>query len=90
MISLINKDIFLSEIKILKFSKWLISAIYGIRFTIIFQIYPDSILTILSFKTKSIHIMPRSAYVLSQFLRLLPRYEFQSIVIKYKGGYHTN
>jgi hypothetical protein len=33
--------------------------------------------------------MPRSAYVLSQFLRLLPRYEFQSIVNKYKGDYHT-
>ena len=33
--------------------------------------------------------MPRSAYVLSQFLRLLPRYEFQRIVNKYKGDYHT-
>ena len=33
--------------------------------------------------------MPREAYVFSQFLRLLPRYEFQRIVDKYKGDYRT-
>ncbi|MCP4753723.1 MAG: IS4 family transposase, partial [Proteobacteria bacterium] len=33
--------------------------------------------------------MPRSPYVFSQFLDLLPRYEFQRIVNKYKGNYRT-
>lgn len=33
--------------------------------------------------------MPREAYVYSQFLRLLPRYEFQRIVDKYKGDIRT-
>ena len=33
--------------------------------------------------------MPREAYVFSQFLRLLPRYEFQRIVDKYNGDYRT-
>ncbi len=33
--------------------------------------------------------MPREAYVFSQFLRLLPRYEFQRIVEKYNGDYRT-
>jgi hypothetical protein len=33
--------------------------------------------------------MSREAYVFSQFLRLLPRYEFQRIVEKYNGDYRT-
>ena len=33
--------------------------------------------------------MPNPPYVFSQFLDLLPRYEFQSIVHKYKGDYRT-
>lgn len=33
--------------------------------------------------------MPSPPYVFSQFLDLLPRYEFQSIVHKYKGDYRT-
>jgi IS4 transposase len=33
--------------------------------------------------------MPQQPYVFSQFLSLLPRYEFQRIVNKYKGDYHT-
>jgi len=33
--------------------------------------------------------MPREAYVFAQFLRLLPRYEFQRIVDKYNGDYRT-
>ncbi len=33
--------------------------------------------------------MPQEAYVFSQFLRLLPRYEFQHIVDKYNGDYRT-
>ncbi len=73
------------------------SARSGMFLIILFRIYPDSILTIISlvelnihnFKTKSIKIMPRRAYVLSQLLRLLPRYEFQLIVNKYKGDFHT-
>ena len=85
------------EIKILKSLNWPFSARSGMFLTIVFIIYPDSILAVTSlvrlnnhcFKTKSIKIMPRHAYVLSQFLRLLPRYEFQRIVNKYKGDYHT-
>lgn len=34
-------------------------------------------------------IMPRRPYVFAQFLNLLPRYEFQRIVNKYKGDYRT-
>ena len=33
--------------------------------------------------------MPREAYVFAQFLRLLPRYEFQRIVEKHHGDYRT-
>ncbi|MCP4379634.1 MAG: IS4 family transposase [bacterium] len=33
--------------------------------------------------------MSREAYVFAQFLRLLPRYEFQRIVDKYNGDYRT-
>ena len=33
--------------------------------------------------------MSREAYVFAQFLRLLPRYEFQRIVEKYNGDYRT-
>jgi hypothetical protein len=33
--------------------------------------------------------MARHSYILSQFLRLLPRYEFQLIANKYKGDYHS-
>ena len=88
---------FLFEIKFSKSLNWPFSARSGMFLTAVFIIYPDSILAITSlvrlnnhsFKTKSIKIMPRHAYVLSQFLRLLPRYEFQRIVNKYKGDYHT-
>ncbi len=88
---------FLFEIE---FSKSLIlpfSTRSGMFLTILFRIYPDSILTIISlaglnihrFKRESIKIMPRHPYVLSEFLKLLPRYEFQRIVNKYKGDFHT-
>ena len=33
--------------------------------------------------------MPNRQYVFAQFLDLLPRYEFQSIVNKYKGDFRT-
>ncbi|WP_353740619.1 DUF4372 domain-containing protein [Desulfoferrobacter suflitae] len=33
--------------------------------------------------------MPRHPYVLGQFLRLLPRYEFQRIVNKFNGDYRS-
>jgi len=97
MIKLANMDIFLFEIEFTKSLILPFSANTGMFGTIFFRIYPDSILTIISlvelnirnFKPKSINTMPRSAYVLSQFLRLLPRYEFQRIVNKYKGDYHT-
>lgn len=65
--------------------------------TIPHKIYPDSIFDAISsnglnvsiFRTKNIKVVPRQPYILSQFLRLLPRYEFQRIVNKYKGDYHT-
>jgi len=88
---------FLFEIEFSNSLELPFSARSGISLIILLKIYPDSILTIISlvelnihnFKTKSIKIMPRRAYVLSQFLRLLPRYEFQRIVNKYKGDFHT-
>ena len=95
---LLNNIRFISfEIEFSKSSKLPFSARSTIFLTIVFRIYPDSILAIISLvglhiysvKTKSINLMPRSAYVLSQFLRLVPRYEFQRIVNKYKGDYHT-
>jgi hypothetical protein len=85
------------EIRFAKFLKLPFSGRSGIFCTIVLKIYPDSILDIISlvgfdihrFRTKSIKNMPRHPYVLSQFLRLLPRYEFQGIVNKYKGDFHT-
>ena len=58
--------------------------------------FPDSIffmasvggLNVPTSETIKIIIMPRQPYVLSQFLHLLPRYEFQRIVNKYRGDYH--
>jgi hypothetical protein len=90
-------EYFLFEIE---FSNSLIlpfSARSGMFLTIVPTIYPDSILAIISlaglnihrFKRESIKNMPRHPYVLSEFLRLLPRYEFQRIVNKYKGDFHT-
>jgi hypothetical protein len=32
--------------------------------------------------------MARFSYILAQFLRLLPRYEFQRVATKYRGDYH--
>lgn len=97
MILLNNIRYFLFEIKFSKSSKLPFSANSGMSFTIFLIIYPDSILAIISlaglnihhFKTESMKDMPRQAYVLSQFLRLLPRYEFQRIANKYKGDFHT-
>jgi hypothetical protein len=97
MILVVKNDILLFEIK---FSKLQFLAGFGIVFVklIIFvRNFPGSILAIVSagelngcnFETKKIKIMPRLPYVLSQFLCLLPRYEFQPIVNKYKGDYHT-
>jgi hypothetical protein len=61
------------------------------------MVYPDSILAVVALagldlcrlRTGSIKNMPRNPYVLSQFLQLLPRYEFQRIVKKYRGDFHT-
>jgi len=97
MILMIKIGISLFEIK---FFELQFSAKFGIIFVkliILVRDLPDSILAIVSvgklngcnFETKKVKIMPRQPYVLSQFLRLLPRYEFQLIVNKYKGDYHT-
>lgn len=64
------------------------------------RFYPDSILLLYLFsrviiagiksnKDNNVKTMPRQPYVFAQFLHLLPRYEFQRIVNKYKGDYHT-
>ena len=98
MILLINNDIFLFEIKFLIFQFLARFGIVFIYSVISIRDLPDSILVVVSagglsnsnFETRNIKIMPRQPYILSQFLRLLPRYEFQLIVNKYKGDYHTN
>lgn len=67
---------------------------YNLRF------YPDSIILLYllarfiiarvkSNQDDNVKTMPRQPYVFAQFLRLLPRYEFQRIVNKYKGDYHA-
>ncbi len=97
MIIFINMGIFLSEIRFSKSSQLPFTGRSGMFLTIIIKIYPDSILAIISllglniyrFKTNSIKNMLRHPFVLSQFLQLLPRYEFQRIVNKYKGDFHT-
>ena len=58
----------------------------------IFLIYLFGRLIIAGVKSNqdnNVKTMPRQPYVFAQFLRLLPRYEFQRIVNKYKGDYHT-
>lgn len=61
-------------------------------------IKPDSILAGINIKniyffqlynTSPSDIMPRQAYIFTQFLNLLPRYDFQNIVNKYKGDYRV-
>jgi len=97
MISFINIGFFLFEIEFLKFSKLPFLGRSGILYLIVIKIYPDSMFVLglshslndRSFSSIKIKFMPRHPYVLSQFLRLLPRYEFQRIVNKYKGDYHT-
>ena len=89
-----NNRFLLFEIKLLKFP---FSVKSGMLSTIVLMVLPDSILALISlgglndpnFRKKKIKIMPHHPYVLSQFLRLLPRYEFQRIVNKYKGDFHT-
>jgi hypothetical protein len=44
---------------------------------------------LLTFHHSQIRIMSGRQYVFSQFLNLLPRYEFQRIVKKYNGDYRT-
>jgi len=97
MILFINIGFFLFGIEFLKSSKLPFSGKSGMLYLIVLKIYPDSIFVLglsyrlndRSFSQIKIKFMPRHPYVLSQFLRLLPRYEFQRIVKKYKGDYHT-
>ena len=97
MILFINMGIFLFEIEFLKFIKLPFPGKSGILYLTVLKIYPDSMfgpglshsLNDRSFSPIKIKFMPRHPYVLSQFLRLLPRYEFQRIVKKYRGDYHT-
>ena len=74
-----------SAIRFSRTSKLPFAGRSGMLLAVIIKIYPDSILAIISllglniyrFKTNSIKNMPRHPFVLSQFLQLLPRYEFQ-------------
>lgn len=50
-------------------------------------IFPDS--TCLPIHAYQVDLMARYSYILAQFLRLLPRYEFQLIANKYQGDYHS-
>ena len=67
----------------------------SILFQLNFNFYPDSILANITITYASLlqavkrteSIMPRHPYEFAQFLQLLPRYEFQSIINKYKGDY---
>ena len=94
---LYNIGIYLFGIEFSKPRKLPFSARSAMFFTIVIKIYPDSILAIISlvglnthrFITNCIKNMPHRAYILSQFMQLLPRYEFQRIVNKYKGDFHT-
>ena len=93
----INIGIYIFAIRFPKSSQLPFSGGSGMFLTITIKIYPDSILAIISllglniyrFKPDSIKNMPRHPFVLSQFLRPLTRYEFQRIVNKYKGDFHT-
>lgn len=86
-------DFFLFSIKFLSFQN---KGNPDILFPSNFIFYPDSILigaNIFNFivsqpvnRTKQ--LMPHQPYVFAQFLHLLPMYEFQGIVNKYKGDYH--
>jgi hypothetical protein len=49
--------------------------------------FPDS--TSLTIHADQVDPMARYSYILAQFLRLLPRYEFQLIANKYQGDYHS-
>lgn len=79
----------------IKFSIFTNTGNSSILFPYIFIFYPDSILSdidityavfLQAFKTTESK-MPHQPYVFAQFLHLLPLYEFQSIVNKYKGDY---
>ena len=48
--------------------------------------FPDS--TWQTIHANQVDPMARYSYILAQFLRLLPRYEFQRIATKYRGDYH--
>lgn len=49
--------------------------------------FPDS--TYLTIHAEQVAPMARYSYILAQFLRLLPRNEFQLIANKYQGDYHS-
>jgi len=49
--------------------------------------FPDS--TWQTIYANQVDAMARYSYILAQFLRLLPRYEFQRIATKYRGDTTT-
>ena len=51
------------------------------------RFFPDS--SCLTIHADQVDPMARYSYILAQFLRLLPRYEFQLIANKYQGDYHS-
>ena len=51
------------------------------------RFFPDS--SCLTIHADQVDPMARYSYILAQFLRLLPRYEFQLIANKHQGDYHS-
>lgn len=74
-------DFLLFTIKISTFQN---KGIWSILSLLNSSLFPDSI-----FNENTPDKMPNHPYVFVQFLHLLPRYEFQNIVNKYKGDYHV-
>ncbi len=78
-------DLFYSGIKFLDSN----FQAYLVGFLPLYSILTGQHITCPIIKSGKIIIMPPQPYVFAQFLRLLPRYSFQSIVNKYNGDYRT-
>jgi len=66
------------------------------QYPVCYNHFPDSIAieqmllnNCFEYKNSRTFLMAQQPYVFAQFLSLLPRYEFQRIVNKYNGDYHT-
>jgi IS4 transposase len=66
------------------------------QYQVCYNLFPDSISieevlqnNCVEYQNSKTLLMAQQPYVFAQFLSLLPRYEFQRIVNKYNGDYHT-